>query len=84
VPQTTVRLLAAASDGKVLACTSSLGNVPFYTHLTLWDIASQRQLADVELGSESAYAMTFSSDGNRLVLGLTDGNSLVYDVAEIK
>jgi WD40 repeat protein len=83
-PQTSVRQLAASPDGKILACTSSIGWVPYYAHLTLWDVASQRQLADVDLGVEDVHAMTFSPDGERLLLGFTDGSALVYDVGELR
>jgi len=67
-----------------LACASSIGHDPYYTHLSFWDVATQKQLADVELGQEDVYAMTFSPDGKRLLLGFTDGNALVYEVAELK
>lgn len=49
--------------------------------LTLWEVATRKQLLELAMPREQVYSMAFSPDGRRIVTGLETGSSLVWDVS---
>ncbi len=65
--------LAFSPDGSLLAATTSQG-------ATLWDLAS-RTARDLAPDSDGARFVTFTSDGQSLIVGAEAGFTAVFDVA---
>ena len=49
--------------------------------LTLWEVATRKQLLELAMPREQVYSIVFSPDGRRIVTGLETGSSLVWDVS---
>ncbi len=79
-PDQHIFLVALAPDGNTLAATDlrSPGNLDAET-VRLFDIGTSEQVLALPCRSR-VLVMVFSSDGKRLVTGLSDGSSIVWDV----
>ncbi|MEX2027460.1 MAG: hypothetical protein WEH44_09165, partial [Pirellulaceae bacterium] len=49
--------------------------------LTLWEVATRKQLLELAMPREQVYSIVFSPDGRRIVTSLETGSSLVWDVS---
>ncbi|HUE74777.1 MAG TPA: WD40 repeat domain-containing protein [Pirellulaceae bacterium] len=49
--------------------------------LTLWEVATRKQLLELAMPREQVYSIVFSPDGRRIVTGLETGSLLVWDVS---
>jgi WD40 repeat protein/beta-lactamase regulating signal transducer with metallopeptidase domain len=69
--------VAFSPDGK------SLATVAGYEKVLLWDVASRKQLADIDAGERRAFRIAFSPDGTTLATGgiAGDGAVRLWDVA---
>jgi WD40 repeat protein len=73
------RALAVTPDETVVACVA--GSDKEAKLLQLFDISTQRKVAEFNLGLENSQCLAFSPDGRRLLVGFPDGTALVMDVA---
>jgi len=76
--------IVISPDGRIMACAwgHSGGNQPDTSGVSLWSVATQQELMQIDLAGASPYSMAFSPDGRRVVTGFDSGTALVWNVAE--
>jgi hypothetical protein len=75
--------LAVTPDGRILASGSvgvaPLGSRKIDVNLHLWEVATGREICQFEPGSATVSSLAFAPDGRRLLSGLTNGTTVVWD-----
>ena len=74
--------MALSPDDKTLALSVNLGN-GLAKCLRLYDVATQRELAQFDLGQDPCWALRFSPDRSKLLACLST-TSVIYDVAAVR
>lgn len=72
--------LAISSDERMLAAVVDHSDEKHYS-VRVFDIAARRELARFDVGRDRGERLAFSPDGRRLLFGMSDGSSLVYEVS---
>jgi WD40 repeat protein len=76
--------LALAPDGKTLAVSSAetaAADGRASGKLTLWEVASGKQVATIDLGSTVAWSLAFAPDGKTVASRDASGTVQIWDVA---
>jgi WD40 repeat protein len=68
--------MAFSADGKILATTG--GDRP--SRLTLWEVATGKELMGLEGPDVLIQCLAFSPDGKRLACGMQNSTALIWDL----
>ncbi len=78
------KLLAASSGPKASARAAITGGLTARSVVTLWDVATRRELAALEGHTQAIPSIAFSPDGKTLATGSLDATLRLWDVASYK